>query len=158
MSEIPEEIRAMAWMVGQSKEFDNLMTEQPKDLITNGDTIKRQIAEYQNMSRQQPQQPQQQAPTPAVEAATFPQIGIPYNPTEHVLDIPQVQSILPQYQEPSTQMEFNLDPNSLEILVNHLKEISIHLKKQTNLLQSIHDATSKEKGIPELSTVAGKDK
>jgi len=165
MQEIPEEIQAMAFLIGQSNQIDSMMTERNKELVTDSSTIKKGLDEYMRMSRgQHPQAIQQPVGVPA------PAIGEPYNPAVHNQYIndqfPPVQPIqapMPQYYPPQSQkdenqLEFNLTPNQGDIIINLLKEISTKLTKQNNLLTSFNEKNSpKEDRVPVLTQKSGKN-
>ena len=165
MQEIPEEIQAMAFLVGQSNQIDSMMMERNKELVTDGSTIKKGLDEYMRISRgQHPQAQQQPMGVPA------PAIGEPYNPTIHnqyigdqfppvqPMQAPVPQFYPPQPQKDENQLEFNLTPNQGDIIINLLKEISVKLTKQNNLIQSLHEKNSpKEDRIPILTQKSGKN-
>ena len=165
MQEIPEEIQAMAWLVGQSNDIDKMMTDRNKELVTDGSTIKREIDQYMRISRgQHPQATQQPVGVPV------PAIGEPHNPAVHnqyigdqfppvqPIQAPMPQFYPPQSQRDEDQLEFNLTPNQGDIIINLLKEISLKLTKQNTLLQSIHEKNSpKEDRIPVLTQKSGKN-
>ena len=125
MSNIPEEIEAMAFLIGQSNQIDSMMMERNKELVTDANTIKNQLNTYIQSVRQQ------QAPPPA--AAYAPQIQQPAPP----ISPPVQQAVVTNYSLPpdNNQLELNLDPDRLDVIINLLKDISAKLTKQINLLQ-----------------------
>ena len=162
MQEIPEEIQAMAWLVGQSNQIDQMMTQKNKELITDSSTIKKGLDEYLKLQRGQ-NQPPQVTNNPVV--ASPPSIGESYNPSIHNQYVnttvhsphPLQQVYFPQ--EEDNQLEFNLTPNQGDIIINLLKEISVKLTKQNNLLQSFNEKNSiKEDGISIPPEKSRKDK
>lgn len=139
-AEIPEEIRVMAALIGQSSEIDSMMVNQPKELVTNTNTLKQGLNQY--IQQQRTQQAQQYvAPPPA----QYPQVGMaPIVPIPNYIP-PQSLPEVPQYGDnmgpkiDNSQLEFNLEPNKVDEIINLLKDISLKLTKQNKLLQSIHD-------------------
>jgi hypothetical protein len=140
MSQLPEEIEAMAWIYGQSQAIDSMMTERNSQLVTDSNTIKRQISEYQKHSRGN--QPQPQAtyippPHPMVANPPIPQIE--HNITPHFEYLPQ-----PITQSGDLQLEFNMEPTKMDDVINILKEINIKLGKILNNQNESKNKTEKE--------------
>jgi hypothetical protein len=141
MDNIPEEIHTMAWLMGQSKAIDSNIIEKNTGLSTDGNTIKHQLDEYIKVSRgidQVPRAAVQHAghsfPQPAANPPVF--TRPPVSPPPLELD----------------QLEFNLNPNKADLIISILKEISVKLTKQNNILQSLDETfKNKEKGIPVLT-------
>jgi hypothetical protein len=160
MQEIPEEIQAMAWLVGQSNQIDQMMTQKNKELITDSSTIKKGLDEYLKLQRGL-NQPPQATNTPVV--ASPQSIGGAYQPYigDSIPPVQPIQAPMPQYhpsQKEENQLEFNLTPNQGDIIINLLKEISVKLTKQNNLLQSFNEKnSSKEDGIPVPAQKSRKD-
>lgn len=153
MSNIPEEIEAMAYLLGQSKQIDSMMMERNKELVTDSSTIKHGIDQYIQSERAHRQ------PNPTV-------VGVPHV-QPHIGDpVPQVQHMQPPivnlpYFTPSneTQLEFNLTPTQGDEIISLLKEISSKLTKQNNLIEKINAKDSSEKKpIPVLTKEPIKDK
>lgn len=148
MSNIPEEIEAMAFLIGQSNQIDSMMMERNKELVTDANTIKNQLNTYIQSVRQQ------QAPPPA--AAYAPQIQQPAPP----ISPPVQQPVVVNYPPPqdNNQLELNLDPDRLDVIINLLKDISAKLTKQINLLQEKNENNNKEKRPTASSVELGKNK
>lgn len=138
MSQIPEEIEAMAFLIGQSNQIDAMMMEKPSTLITSTATLRQGLNEYVQQQRREHAPPPVQYP----QVSQPPFVPIPnYVPPQ---ELPQV----PQYVSPQKvddgQLEFNLDPSKTDIIINLLKEISVKLTKQNTLLEKY--ATECQKG------------
>ena len=145
---VPEEIEAMAFLLGQSKQIDSMMMERNKELITDSSTIKAGIDQYIQSERAHRQQ-----------AFNQPVVGVPSIPTHigqpFVESPPQPQiynpPYIPQQVYPSNeqQLEFNLTPNQGDEIIKLLKEISIKLTKQNSLLEKVYAKNqTEEKPIP----------
>jgi hypothetical protein len=133
---VPEEIEAMAYLLGQSKQIDSMMMERNKELITDSSTIKAGIDQYIQAERALRQQMISQ---PVVGVPSIPNhIGQPYVETQ---PLPQIHNTPQQnvvYPPDDRQLEFNLTPNQGDLIINLLKEISIKLTKQNSLLEKIY--------------------
>lgn len=150
MNNIPEEIEAMAFLIGQSNQIDSMMMEKNKELVTDANTIKNQLNNYIQSVRQQ------QAPPPAAAYAPQIQQTLPVQPIQ-----PPVQQIpIVNYSPPqdNNQLELNLDPDRLDVIINLLKDISAKLTKQINLLQEKNENNNKEKRSPASFIELGKNK
>ncbi len=140
MSQLPEEIEAMAWIYGQSQAIDSMMTERNSQLVTDSNTIKRQISEYQKHSRGNPPQPQAPhipMPVPSVVNPPIPQVENNIEP--HFEYLPQ-----PITQSGDVQLEFNMEPTKMDDMINILKEINIKLGKILNNQNESKNKTEKE--------------
>jgi hypothetical protein len=141
MSNIPEEIEAMAYLIGQSNQIDQMMVERPSTLVTSTQTLKRGLNDYVQSQRQRAQQ----APPPQYHQ----QVPIPpvYIPPQEIQQVP-IYAPMPQTKDEG-QLEFNLEPTKLEEMVMLLKEISQKLTKQNNLLEKVYANSPKQKTVPE---------
>jgi len=141
MNKIPEEIEAMAFLIGQSNQIDQMMVDRPSTLITSTQTLKNGMNEYIQTQRQQQQQ---QALHPA-QYQQVPQSPLPqvpqYAPLPQYVPIPQKVD--------DGQLELNLEPTKVEEIISFLKEISNKLTKQNNLLEKTYANQSKQKTVSE---------
>lgn len=149
--QIPEEIEAMAALLGQSAAIDSMIIDAPVGLNTNSNTIKQSIAQYvqQQRSGYQPQ------------TAQPPIVPIPNHVTPQ--ELPQLQqfSPMPQYQQPKVddgQLEFNLEPSKADEIIILLKEISQKLTKQNSLIEKYYDNSSQKGRVPETPIKLRADK
>lgn len=142
MSNIPEEIEAMAFLIGQSSQIDQMMVERPSTLVTSTQTLKNGMNNYIQTQRQQAQQaPQMAPPTHPVQYPQVPQppiVNLPYIPPQ---ETPQKVN--------DGQLEFNLEPTKGEEIIILLKEISQKLTKQNNLLEKAYANPPKQKTVSE---------
>jgi hypothetical protein len=148
MNHIPEEIEAMAFLIGQSNQIDQMMVDRPSTLITSAQTLKKGMNEYIQTQRQQAPQPiqYQQPPQPPV-------VNLPPQ------QLPQVPQYTPMPQKVDDgQLEFNLEPTKVEEIIILLKEISNKLTKQNSLLEKTYANQSKQKTVsePVVKLVANK--
>lgn len=140
MNNIPEEIEAMAFLIGQSNQIDQMMVDRPSTLITSAQTLKNGMNEYIQTQRQQ-------APRPVQHQQ------VPQSP------LPQVPQYAPMPQKVDDgQLELNLEPTKVEEIIILLKEISNKLTKQNNLIEKTYANQSKQKTVsePVVKLVANK--
>ena len=131
MNNIPEEIEAMAFLIGQSNQIDQMMVDRPSTLITSAQTLKNGMNEYIQTQRQQ-------APRPVQHQQ------VPQSP------LPQVPQYAPMPQKVDDgQLELNLEPTKVEEIIILLKEISNKLTKQNNLIEKTYANQSKQKTVSE---------
>jgi hypothetical protein len=152
--EIPEEIAAMAFLIGQSTQIDSMMMEQNKELVTNTNTIKQGLNEYiQQQRRQQSNQPPQiehQKPVDNVQGVHT----IPAPQTGHYQ--PHQSTTIPAVQPPNDgQLELNLEPTKVDIIIKLLKEISTKLTKQNSMIEKHYANESKKAGVPDAPIKLG---
>jgi hypothetical protein len=143
--EIPEEYKTMAALLGESAAIDSLMINNPTTLATNTNTLKRGIDEYREQQKRERDQPQATYPIPThnygVETGTaYPQVGMaPIEPIPNYYPpqpLPQVPQYAPMPQKVDDgQLELNLEPSKADIIINLLKEISVKLTKQNNMVE-----------------------
>jgi hypothetical protein len=146
---IPEELEAMAFLIGQSKQMDDLWVDKPVTMVTDTSTLRRGMNDY--VQQQRHQQPHVALPTHPVQYPQVPQppiFPIPnYVPPQ---ELPQGQQFAPMPQKVDDgQLEFNLEPTKAEEIIILLKEISNKLTKQNNLLEKQHANQSKQKTVSE---------
>ena len=140
MSNIPEEIEAMAFLIGQSNQIDQMMVDRPSTLITSAQTLKNGMNEYIQTQRQQ-------APPPPVQ---YPPQIVPIPNYVPPQELPQVPQYAPMPQKVDDgQLELNLEPTKVEEVIILLKEISNKLTKQNNLLEKTYANQSKQKTVSE---------
>lgn len=131
MSQIPEEIEAMAFLIGQSNQIDAMMMEKPSTLITSTATLRQGLNEYVQQQRREHAPPPVQYP----QVAQPPFVPIPnYVPPQELPQVP-IYAPTPLPKVDDGQLEFNLDPSKTDIIINLLKEISVKLTKQNTLLE-----------------------
>jgi|688.fasta_scaffold234311_3 hypothetical protein len=138
MNNIPEEIEAMAFLIGQSNQIDQMMVDRPSTLITSAQTLKKGMNEYIQTQRQQAPQPVQ------------------YQQPQQLPQVPQYAP-MPQKVDDG-QLELNLEPTKVEEIIILLKEISNKLTKQNSLLEKTYANQSKQKTVsePVVKLVANK--
>jgi hypothetical protein len=154
MQQIPEEIQTMAWLLGESNSIESNVIDRSTGIGTDSSTIRNQVDQYLKLSRGQPPQ------APQMPVGGFPYVGEQFPPVQHIqAPMPQYQPyVAPQPQRDENQLEFNLTPNQGDIIINLLKEISVKLTKQNNLLQSFNEKNlPKEDRIPVLTQKSGKN-
>ena len=135
MNNIPEEIEAMAFLIGQSNQIDQMMFDRPSTLITSAQTLKNGMNEYIQTQRQQAPRPVQHQP---------PIVNLPPQ------QLPQVPQYAPMPDKVDDgQLEFNLEPTKVEEIIILLKEISNKLTKQNNLIEKTYANQSKQKTVSE---------
>jgi len=140
MNNIPEEIEAMAFLIGQSSQIDQMMVDRPSTLITSAHTLKKGLNDYIQTQRQQAPPPPVQYPP---QIAPIPNYVPPQEP-------PQVPQYAPMPQKVDDgQLELNLEPTKVEEVIILLREISNKLTKQNNLLEKIYANQSKQKTVSE---------
>ena len=144
MNNIPEEIEAMAFLIGQSSQIDQMMVDRPSTLITSAHTLKKGLNDYIQTQRQQAPPPPVQYP----QVAQPPIVPIPnYVPPQ---ELPQVPQYAPMPQKVDDgQLELNLEPTKVEEVIILLREISNKLTKQNNLLEKTYANQSKQKTVSE---------
>jgi len=140
MNKIPEEIEAMAFLIGQSNQIDQMMVDRPSTLITSTQTLKNGMNEYIQTQRQQQQQALHPAQYQQVPQSPLPQVP-QYAPLPQYVPIPQKVD--------DGQLELNLEPTKVEEIISFLKEISNKLTKQNNLLEKTYANQSKQKTVSE---------
>jgi hypothetical protein len=147
MSNIPEEIEAMAFLIGQSKQMDDLWVDRPETLVTDASTLKRGMSDYIQQQRRI-QQPQVALPTHPLHYPQVPRppiVPIPnYVPPQ---ELPQVHQKVDD-----GQMELNFEPTKVDEIIILLKEISTKLTKQNNMLEKHYANKSKQKTLSEPVT------
>ena len=151
-TEIPEEVRTIAALIGESSQIDAMMTNKSPNLVTDTNTLKQGLTQYIQQSRNK----QQAQPSPPPSAPP-----IPVDTPEH----PLVTDSLPTPQAPLTpqeptndedQMLLNFDPSKADIVIDLLKDISLKLQKQNTVLQNMYEQfESEEKGVPVASIKSG---
>lgn len=141
MSNIPEEIEAMAFLIGQSSQIDQMMVERPSTLVTSTQTLKNGMNNYIQTQRQQAQQAPQMAPPTHPVLPQPPIVNLPYIPPQ------ESQPVRPTVND--GQLEFNLEPTKGEEIIILLKEISQKLTKQNNLLEKAYANPPKQKTVSE---------
>lgn len=139
MNNIPEEIEAMAFLIGQSNQIDQMMVDRPSTLITSAQTLKNGMNEYIQTQRQQ-------APRP-VQHQHVHQPPIVNLPPQQLPQVPQYAP-MPQKVDDG-QLELNLEPTKVEEIIILLKEISNKLTKQNNLIEKTYANQSKQKTVSE---------
>jgi len=142
MNNIPEEIEAMAFLIGQSNQIDQMMVDRPSTLITSAQTLKKGMDEYIQTQRQQ-------APQPPPQLVQY----------QQPQQLPQVPQYAPMPQKVDDgQLELNLEPTKVEEIIILLKEISNKLTKQNSLLEKTYANQSKQKTVsePVVKLVANK--
>jgi len=132
----------MAALLGESAAIDSLMINNPTTLATNTNTLKRGIAEYQEQQKRE--RFQQQTPT-VVNILPPPQYYPPPPPPE----VPQYDT-MPQKVDDG-QLEMNLEPSKMDIVINLLKEISVKLTKQNSLIEKQYAAKPEKERVPVLT-------
>lgn len=154
---IPEEIEAMAYLIGQSNQIDALMMNTPATLVTNTNTLKKGMQDYIQQERAHQTQPRPQ-PVYPIPTHNYGEVGTSAVPIPNYvppIDFPQIppqcgNSMFPKLPQPKVddgQLEFNLEPTKVEEIILLLKEISLKLTKQNSMLEKINANQSKEKGI-----------
>lgn len=144
----------MAALLGESSNIDSLMVQNPGQLATNTNTLKRGIAEYQEQQKRERFQPQQPIPTHnyGVETGT----AVPqYYPPQPLPQVPQYAP-MPQKVDDG-QLELNLEPSKADIIINLLKEISLKLTKQNSLIEKQYAAKPEKERVPVLTTKPRRD-
>jgi hypothetical protein len=142
MNNIPEEIEAMAFLIGQSNQIDQMMVDRPSTLITSAQTLKKGMDEYIQTQRQQ-------APQPPPQLVQY----------QQPQQLPQVPQYAPMPQKVDDgQLGLNLEPTKVEEIIILLKEISNKLTKQNSLLEKTYANQSKQKTVsePVVKLVANK--
>jgi hypothetical protein len=146
MNNIPEEIEAMAFFIGQSNQIDNMMIEKPSTLVTSADTLKQGMHEYLSQQRRiQSPPPTAPAPPPSPFAHPPSNLFAPANGLPPQLPIP------PPHDSNDDQLEFNFKPNQGERMIDLLKEISLKLSKHLNILEKIYEDKSPKDAVAEFS-------
>jgi hypothetical protein len=143
MNNIPEEIEAMAYLIGQSNQIDQMMVERPSTLVTSTHTLKQGLNNYVQAQRAQQAQ---QAPSPQYYQPQPIHSPVPMPP---VVPLPYIVPPQAPQKENDGQLEFNLEPTKLEEMVMLLKEISQKLTKQNNLLEKVYANSPKQKTVSE---------
>jgi hypothetical protein len=149
---IPEELEAMAFLIGQSNQIDSMMMERPSTLVTGSHTIKQGMNDYVRQQRSNQPPPSFIPPTPQ-ELAQIGNSMYPQVPPPPVVNLPYV--VAPP-QNNDGQLELNLDPTKAEIIINLLKEISAKLTKQNSMIEKHYADQSKEKRISDAPIKLGK--
>jgi len=144
MSNIPEEIEAMAFFIGQSNQIDNMMVEKPSTLITSADTLKQGMHEYLLQQRRL-QSPPPPPPSPYAHAPS--NLYAPMNHPVHTT----TSAPLPTQPSNDDQLEFNFDPKLGQQMIDLLKEISLKLTKQLNILEKKYENKSSKDTATDLS-------
>lgn len=116
MSQLPEELEAMAWLYGQSKALDSMVTEQNSQLVTDSNTIRRQIDAYQRDQRHDHLNDGHAA-------------SLPFLPPRHNLHQPPPVLYKADPDIDKNQLEFNLEPTQADTIIDLLKDIKILLGK-----------------------------
>jgi hypothetical protein len=144
MSNIPEEIEAMAFFIGQSNQIDNMMIEKPSTLVTSADTLKQGMHEYLSRQRRMQTPPPQPPPSPIA-----PPPSNLNTPTNHVVHT-AAPAPMPIQESNDDQLEFNFDPKLGEQVIDLLKEISLKLTKQLNILEKKYENKSSKDTVTVL--------
>jgi hypothetical protein len=144
MSQLPEELEAMAWIYGQSKAIDSMMTEKNSQMVFDSNTIKNQMLDYERSTRNIPNPQATHIPLPHPMAVNPPHPVVNHELKSHFEYIPNQQ---PQNGE--IQLEFNMEPNKMDDMLNILKEINIKLGKILKNQDESKNKTEKE-SIPKL--------
>jgi hypothetical protein len=131
MNQIPEELEAMAFLIGQSNQIDAMMVNKPSSLITSTDTLKKGLNEYVQQQRNKMIQP-----TPILEHVQNPN----FVEQQNIINNP----IQPKNDD--GQLEFNLEPTKIDEIIFLLKEISIKLTKQHSMLEKYNAHQFKKEG------------
>jgi hypothetical protein len=148
---IPEEYKTMAALLGESAAIDSLMINNPAQLATNTNTLKRGIAEYQEQQkRERIQPPQQSVPTHHYGDVAATNIPLPYYPPQPIPQVPQYAP-MPQKVDDG-QLELNLEPSKADIIINLLNEISLKLTKQNSLIEKQYAIKPEKERVPVLAT------
>lgn len=143
MNNIPEEIEAMAFLIGQSSQIDQMMVDRPSTLITSAHTLKKGLNDYIQTQRQQ-------APPPPPPPVQYPPQIVPIPNYVPPQELPQVPQYAPMPQKVDDgQLELNLEPTKVEEVIILLREISNKLTKQNNLLEKTYANQSKQKTVSE---------
>jgi len=137
---IPEEIEAMAFLIGQSNQIDSMMVEQPSTLVTSTDTLKQGMRQYIQLNRGV-SAPRPQPPTNVVAPSNFIQ---PSNQPP-VITPPQPE------ETQDDQLEFNFNPNIADKMIDLLKEISTKLTKQYTILEKIYGHLHSEDTVSDFT-------
>lgn len=146
---IPEELEAMAFLIGQSNEIDALMMDTPTSLVTNTNTLKKGMQDYIQQERAQQAQPRPQQ---------HPSVPLMMNTPNAYIPTPNFDP-MPHYQSPKVddgQLEFNLEPTKAEEIILLLKEISLKLTKQNTMLEKQYANPSKQERIQTPTVKFGK--
>jgi hypothetical protein len=145
MNNIPEEIEAMAFLIGQSNQIDSMMIDKPSTLVTSSETLKQGMSEYLSQQRRY------QNPQP-----TAPHLSPQFTPPPAHFSEPIQNGPSPQLNTPppqtsnNDQLEFNFEPKQGERIIDLLKEISLKLTKQQHILQKIYENKSSKDTITNL--------
>jgi hypothetical protein len=145
MSQLPEELEAMAWIYGQSKAIDSMMTDRNSQLVTDSNTIKNQMLDYERNTRKisNPLPHPVQVPMPQSMVTNTQISQVEHNITPHFEYLPAPP------QQGDVQLEFNMEPTKMDDVINILKEINIKLGKILNNQDESKNKTEKE-SIPKL--------
>lgn len=153
----------------ESQQLDRAMQQRPGNLDVGAHTLAKNLLELERELKHTYQQTPPQAPQathiPMPQYVPPAPIGDPTLP-----QVPQ-QAPMPQYQpydtQPPPQLEFNLDPDKQDVTNTLLKEISIKISKQNDVLtklvetlqskEDVKNTKSKKRGVPEVFTESGKD-
>lgn len=130
--QIPEEIEAMAAFLSESANIDSSYIERPVGLNTNTNTIKHSINQYVQEQRRGIQ-------PPPIRPEEYTRYNVPLQIQQPLPQVPQYAPI-PQKVDDG-QLELNLEPSKVDIIINLLKEISGKLAKQNNLIEKQYDST-----------------
>ena len=136
---IPEEYNTLAALLEESAAIDSLMINPPTTLATNTNTLKKGIAEYQEQQKRERMQPQQPVPSHHYGDVAATNISSPYYPPQPLPQVPQYAP-MPQKVDDG-QLELNLEPSKVDIIINLLKEISVKLTKQNSLIEKKNEST-----------------
>jgi hypothetical protein len=147
--DIPEEYKTMAALLGESAAIDSLMINNPAQLATDTNTLKRGIAEYQDQQRRERMQPQQPTPTHHYGDMAATNIPLPYYPPQPLPQVPQYAP-MPQKVDDG-QLELNLEPSKADIIINLLKEISTKLTKQNSMIEKQYAIKPEKERVPVLT-------
>ena len=147
--DIPEEYKTMAALLGESAAIDSLMINNPAQLATNTNTLKRGIAEYQEQQKRERVQHQQLVPTHHYGDVAATNIPSPYYPPQPLPQVPQYAP-MPQMVDDG-QLELNLEPSKADIIINLLKEISLKLTKQNSMLEKHYAIKPEKERVPILT-------
>jgi hypothetical protein len=124
---LQDELEAMAWLYGQSKQIDSMMVEQNKQLVTNSDTIRDQITALARQNRNVRPAPAPIAP-PTIAISESPPVATPQIVQHQPAHITTNTQYIPIEKDPD-QLEFNLEPSKTDEIIILLRDIKILLGK-----------------------------
>jgi len=144
MTQLPEELEAMAWIYGQSKAIDSMMTEKNSQMVYDSNTIKKQMLDYERSTRNTPRPQATHIPMPHPMVVNPPIPVVNHELKSHFEYTPNQQA-----QNGEIQLEFDMEPTKSDEIINLLKEINIKLGKILKNQDESKNKTEKE-SIPKL--------